>query len=890
MTRVLGVVRRSEVGIVQKTGEMHDTHARARGPQAGRDLQHAAWIRAHDHVRRRVKDLAHLVLLELARNFGVRQVVDACAATTPFRIRDVDEGDALDRTQQRARLRANALSVGEVTRVLVEDPESAPGARRDGLHDLADIAHPGGKRLRTVGPQRVVGEHVAVVLEVRPAARGIDHDLRVAPGKGIDVVAGELARARPLAGVRVQGAAAGLLLRNADHMPVAFEKANRRALGISEGLAHDAAREEAHVGAFAIDAAEGSSFGRRRQRGGPAETAGQPCGKTRETKAGTEVSDARRKREAPRTRDRVERRASEPTTVFTLAQNFTRAFHDPTERHSGGARGLARAAYQARLEVTDGRLAWQRRSRDDGADQLNASARRIGLVPEHAVGRAIVEAEAARDARREILGADGGGRESDVPSIRTMAIGTASIAARLREVVSDDRVIDDPATLLPYSYDASFWSLRQRRMPSAVVIPESTAEVVAVVRVANETETPLVPRGAGTGQTGGAIAPEGGIVMSFARMRKIVEIDRRNLQAMVEPGLVYFDFQNALAVHGLFFPPDPGSGRACTLGGMAANNASGPHAVRWGTTSAYVLGAEVVLADGSVITTGGVHSKALKSSSGIDLTKLFVGSEGTLGIFTRLRLRVQPRPPARAVILAGYRALEDTVASLDDLFEAGILPSTAELLDKSAVDALQLWRPELELPAGEAVLLIEVEGTPEQVAANVRYTDGIVRKRATVTRFAEDEREITRLWAGRSGLAAATALAHPGKHRIFAGEDLAVPLTEIPQTVRRAREMGAELGIAVVFYGHFGDGNVHSAILVDPDDPDEVRRADDLADRLHKLAIEVGGTVTGEHGTGAVRARYMRAEHGDALDVMRRIKNVMDPKGILNPGKIYPEA
>src|SRR5206468_4037893 len=205
-------------------------------------------------------------------------------------------------------------------------------------------------------------------------------------------------------------------------------------------------------------------------------------------------------------------------------------------------------------------------------------------------------------------------------------------------------------------------------------------------------ETPIVPRGAGTGQTGGAIAPEGGIVISFARMRKIIEIDRRNLQAMVEPGLVYFDFQNALADHGLFFPPDPGSGRACTLGGMAANNASGPHAVRWGTTSAYVLGAEIVLADGSVITTGGVRSKALKSSSGIDLTKLFVGSEGTLGIFTKLRLRVQPRPLARAVILAGYAALEDTVASLDDLFAAGVLPSTAELLDRSAVEAIQRWK------------------------------------------------------------------------------------------------------------------------------------------------------------------------------------------------------
>ena len=468
-----------------------------------------------------------------------------------------------------------------------------------------------------------------------------------------------------------------------------------------------------------------------------------------------------------------------------------------------------------------------------------------------------------------------------------MTVTATSVASRLRAALPTDRVIDDPATLLPYSYDASFWSLRQRRTPSAVVVPETTADVVAAVRVANETGVPIVARGAGTGQTGGAVAPQGGIVISFAKMRRILEIDRGNLQAVVEPGLVYLDFQNALARHGLFFPPDPGSGRACTVGGMAANNASGPHAVRWGTTSTYVLGAEVVLADASVITTGGVRSKALKSSSGIDLTKLFVGSEGTLGIFTRLRLRVQPRPPARAVILAGYARLEDTVAALDDLFAAGILPSTAELLDTSAVVAIQRWRPQLALPDGEAVLFIEVEGTADQVAANARFVDEIVRARATVTKLAEDEKEIQRLWAARSGMAAASALAHPGKHRIFAGEDLAVPLSEIPHTIRRAREIGAELGVAVIFYGHFGDGNVHSAILIDPEDGDEVRRADELADRLHKLAVEVGGTVTGEHGTGAVRSQYMRAEHGDALDVMKRIKDVMDPKGILNPGKLY---
>jgi len=302
---------------------------------------------------------------------------------------------------------------------------------------------------------------------------------------------------------------------------------------------------------------------------------------------------------------------------------------------------------------------------------------------------------------------------------------------------------------------------------------------------------------------------------------------------------------------------------------MVANNASGPHAVRWGTTSAYVLGAEVVLADGSVIVTGGERSKALKSSSGIDLTKLFVGSEGTLGILTRLRLRVQPRPAARAVCLAGYASLDDTVASLDDLFAAGILPSTAELLDRSAVEAIRRYRPDLGLPDGEAVLFIEVEGTADHVASAVRFVDGIVRRRR--------DGHLLRRGGGRD----------PGKHRIFAGEDLAVPLSEIPRTIRRARELAAEEGITVLFYGHFGDGNVHSAILIDPADPDEVRRADAFADRLHRLAVALGGTVTGEHGTGAVRQQYMRLEHGAALDVMRRVKDALDPKGLLNPGKIY---
>lgn len=471
-----------------------------------------------------------------------------------------------------------------------------------------------------------------------------------------------------------------------------------------------------------------------------------------------------------------------------------------------------------------------------------------------------------------------------------MVTANASVASRLREILPPDRVIDDETTLVPYSYDASFWSLRKRRMPEVVVVPDGGAEVAAVVRIAAETGTPVVARGAGTGQTGGAVPARGGIVISFARMRRVLDVDRTDLQVLTEPGIVYADLNAALASHGIFFPPDPGSGRACTVGGMVANNASGPHAVKWGTTSAYVLGAEVVLADGSVIVTGGERSKALKSSSGIDLTKLFVGSEGTLGILTRLRLRVQPRPPARAVVLAAYGDLDDTVRTIDDLFAAGILPATAELLDRTAVEALVKWRPDLGLPSGEAVLFIEIEGTRASVAGSVREVEEIVKTRATTTQRAEEEAAIQRLWQARGGLAAASSLVFPGKHRIFAGEDLSVPIAEIPRTIRRAREIGAETGVSVIFYGHFGDGNVHSAILIDPADPDQVRRADDLADRLHRLALDVGGTVTGEHGTGAVRQRYMALEHGAAFEVMKRVKATLDPQGILNPGKIFEAA
>ena len=274
--------------------------------------------------------------------------------------------------------------------------------------------------------------------------------------------------------------------------------------------------------------------------------------------------------------------------------------------------------------------------------------------------------------------------------------------------------------------------------------------------------------------------------------------------------------------------------------------------------------------------TGGVRSKALKSSSGIDSPSSSSAQKERSGS-SRGYGYACSRGRRHAASYWRLRHPRDTVASLDDLFEAGILPSTAELLDRTAVEALSAGNPP-RLAGRRGGAFIEVEGTPEHVASSVRYVDGIVRRRATTTKFAEAEAEIAKLWAARSGLAAASALMHPDKHRIFAGEDLAVPLSEIPHTIRRAREISAELHIAVIFYGHFGDGNVHSAILIDPSDPDEVRRADELADRLHRLAIDRW------HGppesTARRRAPALHACRArDAARLMRRVKAALDRRG-----------
>jgi len=359
------------------------------------------------------------------------------------------------------------------------------------------------------------------------------------------------------------------------------------------------------------------------------------------------------------------------------------------------------------------------------------------------------------------------------------------------------------------------------------------------------------------------------------------------MQVVARPGVIHSDLNDHLAQYNLIFPPDPDSSKMCTLGGMVANNASGLRAVKYGCTEQYILGLEVVLPDGQIIVTGGVNSRAIKNVSGLNLTKLFVGSEGTLGVITRIRLRCFPKPKARGIVMAVYDALDDAPASVLEVYKEGILPSGIEILDQSAIVAVDQFKPELGLPVdAEAILLFEVDGNPPSVDYEGKVIVEVAERRARAVEFATDPVRMAQLWEGRSVTATAAARVRPDGTRVFAGEDIAVPLNRVADTLRSIRALGDKYQVQVVNYGHIGDGNVHTAPVINPDIPEEVTRVKELVDEIHKLAVALGGTTTGEHGVGMVRRPYAALEHGNAHQVMQAVKATFDPKGIMNPDKL----
>lgn len=462
-----------------------------------------------------------------------------------------------------------------------------------------------------------------------------------------------------------------------------------------------------------------------------------------------------------------------------------------------------------------------------------------------------------------------------------------NVIKQLKNIFGSDRVLTNKTDMMTYSYDASFETQLHPRLPEAAVIPLSTEEVSQCMKLANEHRIPVYPRGAATGQTGGAVSTKGGIMMDLSKMNRILEIDHKNLQVIIEPGVIQNNLNEALKKYGLRFPPDPGSANMCTIGGMVSNNSSGLRAVKYGVTRHYVLGMEVVLPNGDVIVTGGEKSRALKSVSGYDLAHLFIGSEGTLGIVTKLRLKLLPLPVTRGIVLSGFAKLEDAGEAVNNVFASGIQPSAIEIMDVNCTRAVNKMKPELGLPNdNEAILVFEVDGAKEEVTSQVNRLKEVVEKYSNYIKFSDEPEECEKLWQARKFVGAAVGLLKPGGFRVYGGEDICVPISRLPETLRRIHNIAEKYNIICGIYGHVGDGNLHTGPVVDMNNEVEMENVQKMIDEIHELAIEMEGTTTAEHGVGIVRAKYMDIEHGAAMEVMRAIKKALDPNNILNPGKM----
>ena len=450
----------------------------------------------------------------------------------------------------------------------------------------------------------------------------------------------------------------------------------------------------------------------------------------------------------------------------------------------------------------------------------------------------------------------------------------------IRSAVGQHCVLTDKEELVCYSCDPSTFIA----MPDAVVFPQNTREVSDVLKIANRERIPVVPRGAGSNLCGGVVPIRGGIVLLTDRMNRILEIDQRNLTATVQPGVVLAHLHAAVERLGLFYPPDPASLSVSTLGGNVAEGAGGPRAVKYGTTKDYVLGLEVALPTGEVIRTGG---KTVKNVSGYDLTHLFVGSEGTLGFIAEITVRLIPLPEAKHTLLAVFDRLDDAAEAVADVIAARVVPATIDIMDQTTMRYVEAYKPTgLPLDA-EAVLLIEVDGSEQEVGRQSALVERVIRshngRKVQVARTAEASE---RLWTARRMAGGALAAAAP----TVITEDATVPREKVPEMVRALHGLGRKYDVVVALMGHIGDGNLHPLILTDERKKDEWERVEKLVAEMFQSALALGGTLSGEHGIGLVKRPWMRAQFGEAgVEIMRKIKRVFDPNNIMNPGVMIPD-
>ncbi len=451
---------------------------------------------------------------------------------------------------------------------------------------------------------------------------------------------------------------------------------------------------------------------------------------------------------------------------------------------------------------------------------------------------------------------------------------------KLQKIVGNERLTTAAEELSCYSYDGT----GRIFPPEAVAFPDTPEEIAAILQLANEYRFPVVPRGAGSGMTGGSLPVAGGLVLATSRMNRILELDPDNMIAVVEPGVINGDLQKALKKHHLIYPPDPASLKFCSIGGNAAECAGGPSAVKYGVTRDYIIGLEVVLPTGEIMTTG---VRTEKGVVGYNLTHLFIGSEGTLCIFTKLILRLLPRPEAKATFLVTFSSLPDATRFAAKIMAAAITPSTLEYMDRTAISVVgaAISPPLPENTA--ALLLLELDGTGAEVEEQKRRLLPFLEQQGIAYRYAVDETERDHLWQARRSISPATFSLRP--HKI--SEDVVVPRSKIPALVQFTEDLAHRLDLTILTFGHAGDGNIHVNIMIDRHNARELENGNAARKQLFEFVIKLGGTLSGEHGIGITKAEFLPLEIGPrALAVMKQIKQLFDPADILNPGKIFPGA
>ncbi|MBU2549883.1 MAG: FAD-binding protein [Proteobacteria bacterium] len=454
------------------------------------------------------------------------------------------------------------------------------------------------------------------------------------------------------------------------------------------------------------------------------------------------------------------------------------------------------------------------------------------------------------------------------------------LAKDLGGLIGRQGVWSDPEDLYAYSTDMTHYLARG--MPEAVVLPASTEETAKVMQYAFKHEVAVTPRGAGSGLSGGCTPLHGGIVLDMKRMRRILEINPGNMTAGMEAGVVLRQFHNAVERMGLFYPPDPQSQEVSTLGGNVATRAGGPRGVKYGTTPNYVLGLEVVLPDGSIIHTG---ASTVKYSVGYDLTHLMTGSEGTLGVITRVTVRLLPLPPTRRTAVAVFASLDEAATMVAEITVRGTVPAKLEFITQGGIQIMNSFLDPVLPLTGEAYLLIELDGTPAQVEEDAVRLEALCKEMKVLElRMVPDEKQAQTYWKARINLA--PAILSIFKRMII--EDVTVPRDRIPDFVRWLQNLSASIGLVIGVGGHAGDGNMHPTIVLNDFSQENEKKAREAIEQIVKYGLSLGGTISGEHGIGFHKAPFLLWELGQTqIDLQRRIKQAFDPKGIMNPGKLW---